>query len=709
MTEVVKENSVQANASAVSNRGKQLLWFGLFIATVLIGAVCAVAFHSTNNAKQAVIMRVSEAQKGLAANRAFAADNWIKSRIERARNFSDADIVQLFASEMAKQPRSSVPLLFNDASKAGDAEASAAVALQGDDGADLPSSRLPLMETYLTDFIKEANFTHAQIVNTEAELYLNTNVSLPPLTVAQRELVTKAVQNAQAQFGPITKGRNGLVMEIFLPILAPAYERANRPPVAVMILGQLVDAPLANLLNQDMDTQKGRNLRLVQNTPDGLQEVVPASVEVKPLTNISGLSDSNLTFDLRPGVADSKPVYSLGQKLKRLNWWLVVENDAKILQDEFAATAKTNYTLAGLASLAVLLLISAVWWWLVGRQQATISNQFKELLVVIEDQKKLLDSINNNISDPISLTDTNGVYRYVNKAFALAVGRKDDEVVGLDVPAVFGFDTARRLNASDQHVLMTGESISVQEVLWLQSKRFDFQVSKAPLRDAVTRAPKGIVSVFRDITELVQTQEKSRRVVQQTINALVRTIEEADPFLGGHSRIMGDVARLVSKQLCLTDVDVATIEAAANLSQIGKMFVPRSILLKPGALTPEEKIEMEQHVEHSRTVLKDIEFDLPVVEAIYQLNEHLDGSGYPRKLSGAEVSIHARVLAVANAFSAMARPRAYRHAIPVADVIAILEKQTGAYDQTVVEALREVLTTPAGEKLVAQAASAKVL
>ena len=357
----------------------------------------------------------------------------------------------------------------------------------------------------------------------------------------------------------------------------------------------------------------------------------------------------------------------------------------------------------------LVLFVSTVWWRLIGRQQSAINAQFRDLLVVIDDQKKLLDGINSTMSDPISFSDGKGVYRYVNAAFSRAVGRSPEDVVGLDGPAVFGFDTARRLNIADQHVLMTGESITVNEVLWLQAKRYHFQISKTHLKEAGSRVPQGIVSVYRDITQLVETEERSRRVVQQTIDALVRTIEESDPFLGGHSRIMGSIAGLIARQLRLGEADVATIEAAANLSQVGKMFVPREILLKPCVLTPEEKREMERHVEYAHNVLKAIEFDLPVLPAIDQMNERLDGKGYPKGLSGEQVSIHARVLAVANTFAAMAKPRSYRAALPVNEVLTILEGQRESYDQDVVAALRQVLSTPAGERVVQQAASAKAV
>ena len=197
-----------------------------------------------------------------------------------------------------------------------------------------------------------------------------------------------------------------------------------------------------------------------------------------------------------------------------------------------------------------------------------------------------------------------------------------------------------------------------------------------------------------------QQAESGKRVVQQTISALVRTIEETDPYLAGHSRFMASLSSQLGKALCLSDAEVATVEAAANLSQIGKMFVPKEILTKPGALTDEEKKIMEGHVEHSRRVLQNIEFDLPIVDAIYEMNERVDGTGYPRHLSGDEISIFGRLLAVTNAFTAMVRPRSYRAALEVEKILQILKDQASFhYDAAMVEALGAFLETPAGERL----------
>ena len=133
---------------------------------------------------------------------------------------------------------------------------------------------------------------------------------------------------------------------------------------------------------------------------------------------------------------------------------------------------------------------------------------------------------------------------------------------------------------------------------------------------------------------------------------------------------------------------------------LGKMQLPRELLTKLGAFTPEERQAMERHVEYARETLKNINFELPVVDAISQMNEFMDGSGYPEKLHGDQIGICGRILSVANTFCALIRPRSYRNAKSVDVALNILESESAKYDQHVVHALREYLKTPAGEKFV---------
>jgi len=704
MSQATAQVQKPSAVSPASGRSRRLLWFGIFIAVILIGVIFAVAYHMMAKTQRTMEEELLQRQATVTASRVETTDAWLESLIEQSRRLVGSDLFQLFASEVDKLP-GGVPLLFTP-----EGPDKGTRMPSGDDTAEQLSSQLPLMRTMLSEFIAYAGFSTARIVNSKAETYIATDVSMPVLSSGQKRTVEQVLGTGQRIFTPMELGNKGLTLDIYIPIMPPAYQQVNGRPVAVLIVTQAVDAKLAEILSPGVAGERGRKLKIVQKNGDIFQHVAPSSTLLRQVTDFTINESGALPFGLRKSIGESGDVYSSGLRLRSADIWIVVENDATLIQSTLAEQEKATYGLAAMLSLALVLLISAVWWRLVGHEQKSINTEMTKLLQLVDEQKKLLDGINSTITDMISLTDGKGVYRYVNNAFAGAVGRTVDEVIGLDGPAVFGFDTAKRLNASDQHVLMTGESVSITEVLWLQSKKYHFQISKTPLRDPGTRTPQGIVSVFRDISELVETQERSRRVVQQTIDALVLAIEEADPFLGGHSRIMSGIAALMSKQLRLSERDAATIEAAANLSQIGKMFVPREILLKPGVLTPEEKQQMEHHVEYAYNVLKDIEFELPVVDAIYQMHEHLDGAGYPKGLSGDEVSTPARVLAVANAFAAMARPRSYRPALPVDDVIGILEKQSGSYyDADVVAALKQVMSTPAGERLVAQAAASKAV
>ena len=164
--------------------------------------------------------------------------------------------------------------------------------------------------------------------------------------------------------------------------------------------------------------------------------------------------------------------------------------------------------------------------------------------------------------------------------------------------------------------------------IFLQSKKHYLQISKVPLKDD-DGTVSGIVTVTRDETEVVEHRLKSEQAVKQTVVAMVRAIELRDPYLGGHSRRVAGFAGAIARQMNATPGEISTVEIAANLSQIGKLSISRAILNKPERLTDEEMAEVQSHVEHASSVLRDLDFGLPVFEAIYQMNERLDGAGYP--------------------------------------------------------------------------------
>ena len=680
-----------------------LVGFGVFIILAMVIATFAGAYLNATKFADDQERLMKQRLSLFAEGRAYSAGSWFISSLETSGRLLDSDTFRLFASEV-DQYKGDISMLFTLRKGNGD----------GDSVGGQISSQLPYMRNLLDDFVKANGYVAGRIMNSKSQIYISTD-PLDPNNLAELEKLSgQVVSSGKMTVSQIRQGQNGVMVDFVLPMFSEQYNTTSPKPVAVLVLTRYIGPKIAEWLgSSSYSTDQDIKASLVQHSARGFS-YISAKGGIGELQSFLLDETSNYPFSLRTNLAGTDTVYSLGQLIGGKDgdlpkWWIVVECDEAIIKKHINENMTTAYGIAGLASLVLIFMGGMAWWWLVGSEQRKVAGQFKTLYDVIDNQKRLLDGINSTISDPISFSDNNGIYRYVNPAFAKSVGRDASSILGLDTSAVFGFDTAKRLNLADQQARMTGETVTTQEVLWLQSKRYYFQISKSPLRDENGKNTLGTVAVFRDITQIIDAQDRTRRMVQQTIDALVRAIEESDPFLGGHSRLMSGVASMIARGMNLADYDISTIEAAANLSQIGKMFVPRDILTKSGALTPEEKSKMEQHVEYARDVLKDIEFDLPVLEAIYQMNERLDGKGYPRGLQGEQVNVHARILAVANAFIAMARPRSYRPALPAEEALAILERQKESYDPSVVNMLREVLKTPAGERLVQMAATSKAL
>lgn len=692
MSNMVRREQIDAGTAEVGKKSK-VLWLGLIFVAVTVLLAVVVVFLNVRSKASDLEAALKSQETTVATGRVQSMDLWLGDLEQQGDRIVNSDIFRLFASDISLI-QGDVSVLF--------ASPETVVPSERGQVQDL-ASQLPMMRNMLREFTAYAGFISSRVINARGETYISSETGVPKLDSLQAGRVRQVLQNGRAVFSPVYQTSNGLVIDMFMPIFPPQVDDSSMKPISVLMLSKIVTARLSDFLVSSPLVDKNMRAFIIQRNKDVFQAIDPS----KPSDSLIALTPDfmpadveNLPFEVRAGVNGNK-VYSLAVKVPNIEWWLLQEVDYDLARAELNSYTKTAIGIGILASLVVILVVSALWWRLVGREQKEIAHKVTGLLTYIEEQKLLLDGINEAIPDLICLTSDKGVVEYANAAFAEAVGRRQEEVLGLDMQALFGFDTAKRLTAPDYQVLMGGEPVVINETVFLQSRKHCFQISKSPLRETAGQKVKGIVSVYRDVTALMEAQERSHRVVQQTIDALVYTIEETDLYLGGRSRFMSALGGMLGEALNLPNSNVQTIEVAGILSQIGKMFIPKEILHKPGAYTEEEKKIMEEHVEHSRKVLRNIEFELPVVDAIYEMNERLDGSGYPRHLTEEEIGMPAKVLAVVNAFTALLRPRSYRSALSAQESLASLRKQGNAYDQRVVDALEELLKTPAGERLLA--------
>ena len=206
--------------------------------------------------------------------------------------------------------------------------------------------------------------------------------------------------------------------------------------------------------------------------------------------------------------------------------------------------------------------------------------------------------------------------------------------------------------------------------------------------------PKGATAVVHDITErkraedeLNATISKLRKITGATIQAMAQTVEVRDPYTAGHQRRVADLARAIATALGLEGNRIDGIRMAGAIHDIGKISVPAEILSKPGILSPLEFSFIKTHSQVGYEILKDIEFPWDIAQMVLQHHERMDGSGYPNGISGEEILLEARILAVADVVEAMASHRPYRPAVGLDKALEEISSGRGlVYDGAVVDA-----------------------
>jgi len=168
--------------------------------------------------------------------------------------------------------------------------------------------------------------------------------------------------------------------------------------------------------------------------------------------------------------------------------------------------------------------------------------------------------------------------------------------------------------------------------------------------------------------------------------ALTAAIEARHLETGDHCRQLGGLGESVAEILCLDESDRTTVRIGGYLHDVGKIAIADAILLKPGRLTPEEYEEIKRHSEIGASIVSTHEGMTGIARIVRHHHERWDGAGYPHGLAGAAIPIGARIIAVADAFSAMTTDRVYRAALPIEEAWAELARNAGSqFDPAIVE------------------------
>lgn len=619
---------------------------------------------------------------------------WRNELIEQARFISVSEMFRLFvmdARALSKEELEALPLPETLHSP--------------DDSLRTMAEQLNYIQDLLKDFTARAAWTDARILLPDGKVLAAPEFSTP-LSEAQLDLSREAAQTGRAIFGPVRHDGKKLVMDMADP-LHDVLGSADPTPVAVLLLTVPMDKPLTTFLSRQGEQTETLLPRIVNSDKGALFMIFSrtAGINIAPVNN--GLKTiENQPFGRRMALDGNMEVYSMAGMPTSLDWLFVVETPAAEIDERISAQKVQIYGLGALASLGLALLAAWLWAGHTSRRHEADAIKFENLYRTINNQKMVLDSINASFHAGMVLIDSWGRVQISNPAFSEMCGKKAEIEKGTPLIKILPDKVALKILEDINQVSDAGKSASDEIQMMEKDKNGQeeerlYRVTFYPYYsqgDGEKKQANGCVAIFQDITEFrrkalaeKKKAENERKKQEALIAAFVRAVESVDPNLLGHSDKMAGVAHLLSSELQLDPEEAETLDLAARLSQVGKIYVPRELLTKKEKLTPEELAELRKAPEHADKILHELHFELPVQQTVRMIGEKIDGSGGPKGLKGDEISMAGRALGIVNAFIAMTSPRAWRgdEAMSISDAISNLRNNPG-YDQEIVDALSNI-------------------
>lgn len=231
------------------------------------------------------------------------------------------------------------------------------------------------------------------------------------------------------------------------------------------------------------------------------------------------------------------------------------------------------------------------------------------------------------------------------------------------------------------------ENGSVQEVASSQIK-MEHTKERLVIKEKFEEMHKSIKQSFDELSrnntspkvkkELDNTVEEIKNNLSLNIELLneILDVKATDEYLYNHSLNVAVVSNLIGRWIGLEQKDLDILILAGLVHDIGKLRVDPAILNKPGKLTDEEFAEMKKHPEYSYQMLMEMGYkDNAILKAVTFHHEKEDGSGYPLKISGDKITIHAKILAIADIFDAMTSNRVYKARVSPFKVLEMFQNQ----------------------------------
>lgn len=215
----------------------------------------------------------------------------------------------------------------------------------------------------------------------------------------------------------------------------------------------------------------------------------------------------------------------------------------------------------------------------------------------------------------------------------------------------------------DQMLIFNKSYLSDKEISFFAKESGELNELKTEFKESLNKIANTFRTAFTSLKDYEEIQFQIQKILIenffQTARALAISVEARDPYTGGHSDRVFQIASELGKRCNITTTEQLYLQGGALLHDVGKIGIRDGVLLKPGPLTDSEYKEMQHHTIIGAQIVKRLDCLSGCINVVLLHHERMDGYGYPYGLKGEEIPLIARITSVADAYDAMTSNRIY--------------------------------------------------
>lgn len=531
--------------------------------------------------------------------------------------------------------------------------------------------------------------------------------TMPALTPRFRDALERAGKG-EATLVDIFEGADGQpAIGFVVPVYGIQDDADGSNNIGFLIGLRQVHDDLFERLRQPGETAQTAESYLVRKVGTTVEYLTPLADGTKALKRRLALDTADLAasfvLDKPGGFATLRDyrgneVFATGRAIARAPWSLVRKIDFAEAMAESARRRTMLLTTFILVIIGVAVAIVAVWRHGTSIRAARAAEAFRIANKRLENYSKFMRVVTDGQPNAVSAVTEDGHYTFANAKAVEGTGIDQQEVIGKTMANVLGPVRAKIFQEINAEVLRKFEAAQHTHTFDEDDSRSVVMSDHIPLKGDQDYPP-GVLMILQDITEVVKEREEREHAMRALVGTLVNLLDRRDPYSANQSQRVAEVSVAIAEEMNEPETLSRTVDIAGSLMNLGKILVPTEILSKSEELSEEEAELLRSSLLASADIVDAVDFNLPVGDALRQLQERWDGTGYPNGLRGPDITMGARIIAVASAFVSMVSPRAYRGALSFDEAATTLMNEAGShYDSRPVAALINIINNRGGRE-----------